>query len=452
MNLLRHLLLRIVAVALLCLLATTAYVLVSSNQAARQATWRVTESLGKQLSFQQLQMRSGFGHALPFPDFTLWKQTRSVAGICVHFAATGSQKTYDLCNGAELPGTPVPSSFEALYRWFFNPGLALHQTITFKGLEYGVLTVTPSAEMEITQAWENIRRLLGLSVTTVFAVCCLVYLSIRRALRPAQTLVKGLGNLGQGQLSYRLPKFELIEWQRIAEAVNQLAASQQQLLSDRQRLAIQLLETQEEERRYLARELHDEFGQCLAAINAVTASIAQTAEERCPELLAETGQISQITQHLLIGVRGLLARLRPAELDGLGLKASLESLVSAWNARGGGTRYRLVISGDCAALPEALALTVFRIIQECLTNIAKHAAASHAEVKLAISPGAVELDIADDGIATRLPFPPHTGIGLLGIRERATALTGRLALSLVQPHGLRVEVWLPLGPSTGGQT
>ncbi|MDP2902047.1 MAG: histidine kinase [Methylovulum sp.] len=452
MNLLRHLLLRIVAVALLCLLATAAFVLFSSDRVAKQATLRIIGSLGKQISFQQLQMSAGFGGTTPFPDFSLWKQTRNTTGICVSFVAIDSQQTYSLCNGTDFPPASVPRYFETLYRWFFNPGLAVRQTISFKGRDYGVLTVAANAEMEIIQAWDNIRRLLGLSVSTVFVVCCLVYLSIRRALRPAQTIVKGLGNLQQGQLAHRLPSFALIEWQSIAEAVNQLAASQQQLLGERQRLAVQLLKLQEEERRYLARELHDEFGQCLAAINAVAASIAQTAEEKCPELLAETGQISQITEHMLNGVKGLLTRLRPAELDGLGLAASLEGLIISWNVHGGGkTHYRLNLSGDGAALPEALAVTLFRIVQECLTNIAKHAAASQVEVKLAIRPEAVKLTIEDDGIAKQLPFPQHTGIGLLGIRERVIALQGLLTLSLIQPQGLKVAVCLPVHPDTEAQ-
>ena len=438
---------RIVVVALLCLLATAAYVLVCGDQIAKQTTQRIADSLGKQLSFQRLQMSAGYGDALPFPDFTLWKQTSSAAGVCVRFVTTGSQQAYRLCNGTELADTEVPSFFKTLYRSVFKPGLDVMQTISFKGRDYGVLTVTPSAELEITQAWENIRHLLGLSVSTVFAVCFLAYLSIRRALRPAQMIVAGLGHLEQGQLTYRLPMFELIEWQRIAAAVNQLATSQQQLLDERQRLAVQLLNLQEEERRYLARELHDEFGQCLAAINAVNASIAQTAQQKCPELLAETGQIGQITEHLLNGVRGLLTRLRPAEFDELGLAASLEELIASWNVHGGGkTRYRLNLSGNCTVLSETLSVTVFRIAQECLTNIAKHAVASVADITLAIGPKTVALTIADDGIANRLPFAQQTGIGLLGIRERVTAMQGLLELSIVKPHGLKVEINMPIHP------
>ncbi|MDD1623655.1 MAG: sensor histidine kinase, partial [Methylococcaceae bacterium] len=301
--------------------------------------------------------------------------------------------------------------------------------------------------------WENIRSLLGLSVMTVLAVCLLVYLSISRALQPARIIIAGLESMEKGNLACRLPAFELIEWQRTATAINQLAASQQQLLAERHKLAVKLINLQEEERRYLARELHDEFGQCLAAINAVAASIAQTAEQQCPALVDEADHISRITRHMMASVRELLRRLRPAELDELGFAAGLNSLISGWNARNGGKiHYHLSITGDCALLPEPLTVTLFRITQECLTNIAKHSAAANAKVILEITTDAVTLTVKDDGIATELPFTEGQGIGLLGIRERVAALYGRLTLAIAQPHGLIIEVWLPIRSIPDSQT
>lgn len=450
MNLQIHLLSRITLVALLCLLATTAYVLHHSNQQDRQATQLTAESLTKQLEFQLISINGGFGLANRFPDFNLWKQTGSVPGICVSFVATNGA-TRSLCNGEKLSVQNYSAGFETLYRRLLNPGLALTRPIAFNGRFFGSLTVTPSAEMEIAKAWNNLCSLLGLSAITVFAVCLLVYISISRALQPAKIIVSGLESL-ENTLAYRLPSFELSEWQRIATAINQLAASQQQLLAERQKLAVQLINVQEEERRYLARELHDEFGQCLAAINAVAASIAQTAKQHCPDLVSDAEHISRITQHMLDNVRDLLKRLRPAELDELGLAACLNYLVSGWNARSGSKcQYSLNIVGDCAMLPEPLTITLFRIIQECLTNIAKHASAANAIITLTITANTVALTVKDDGSSTKLPFSGNAGIGLLGILERVTALSGRLTLAISEPHGLIVDIHLPIIPITEAQ-
>lgn len=444
MNLQVHLLSRVILVALLCLLASALYVLQHSHRQARETTQRISESLGKQLELQLWRSNAGFNQGKLFPDFELWKQTTSVPGVCVNFVATDNT-TRRLCTGASQTKLEYPEVFQRLYRWGLQPGLASTRSIAYNAQIYGVLTITPSAEMEITQAWNDLTNLLGLSISTVLAVCLLVYFSISRALRPAQMIVAGLERMQQGHLAERLPEFELNEWQRTAAAINQLAASQQQLLTERQRLALQLIQMQEEERRYLARELHDEFGQCLTAINAVAASIAQTAAQQCPALLGEAEHISRITQHMLANVRDLLIRLRPAELDELGLAASLNSLISRWNSHAAGKiSYHLNIVGDCSMLSETLVITLFRISQECLTNIAKHSAATEASLSLTITSDQAKLLVTDNGKASQLPFADGSGIGLLGIRERVTALKGQLGLSLAQPHGLIISLWLPI--------
>ena len=445
MNLQLHLLSRITAVALACLLVTASYALFQSHQQAEQATRQMADSVGKQLESQLLLNNAGIGLANSFPDFDFWKQSGSQPGICLAYTAVNNAMSRSLCNGTKPINADWPVTFATAYEWIFNPGRQAVRSIAVNDRGYGSLTVTPSAELEIAEAWNKTRGLMALSSVTVLAVCLLVYLSISRALRPAQTIVVGLEIMEAGRLAHRLPSFELNEWQRIGAAINQLATSQQQLLQERQKLAVKLINLQEQERRYLARELHDEFGQCLAAINAVATSIKQTATQQCPDLIADADHISRITAHMLDGVRVLLGRLRPAEFDELGLTASLNSLVAGWNGRGAGkTRYELSIIGDCGSLPEAKAVTLFRIAQECLTNIAKHAAASKVAISLTITQETAVLTIKDDGIATHLPFADSTGIGLLGIRERLTGLHGQLNLAIAEPHGLIVEVCLPM--------
>lgn len=144
-------------------------------------------------------------------------------------------------------------------------------------------------------------------------------------------------------------------------------------------------------------------------------------------------------------VRNLLTRLRPAEIDELGLSASLGGLVSEWNTRcGQNCHYSFILNGDCTALPESLPVTLYRIVQECLTNIAKHASATRVIVNLSVKEGSLTLIIEDNGIAKQLPLPNNAGMGLLGIRERVTALGGRLTLTIAKPSGLVVQCWLPI--------
>lgn len=450
MNLQLHLLSRIAAVALLCLLVIASFALFQSHRQAELSTQQTAEALGKQLESQLLLINAGIGQTNPFPDFEFWKQTGAQPGVCVAYTAADGSLSRSLCNGTKPIEADWPDAFQQAYRRIFGPGMQRLRPVTANGRIYGALSVTPSAELEIADAWHKTQSLMALSSFTISAVCLLVYLSISRALQPAQTIVAGLEGMESGDLAYRLPPFELNEWQRIAAAINHLAASQQHLLQDRQKLVVKLISVQEEERRVLARELHDEFGQCLAAINAVAASIRQTAARRCPELIGEADHVGRITAHMLDDVRNMLGRLRPAEFDELGLAASLKDLVAGWNARSGGkTSYALNIGGDCAALSESAAVALFRIAQECLTNIAKHAAASSVCICLTVTPEEAVLSVKDDGVATKLPFNDAAGIGLLGIRERVSALHGQMRLVIAEPNGLIVEARLPKSALTG---
>ena len=458
MNLKFHLLSRIVLIAVICLIATAAYVLYQADQQAILETQVTAESIDKQLEIQLMRIDAGFGQPERFPDFDLWKETGAVSGVCVSYLSANSSLKRSICIGEKITSRICPAWFESFYQWAFHPGFEVVRKVAFNGQVHGSLVVTPSAEMGIASAWQAIRGLMGLSASTTLALCLLVYFTISRVLRPAQVIVTGLEKMEKGELSFRLPAFELDEWQRTGKAINQLAASLEQLLSERKKLALKLMNIQEEERRYLARELHDEFGQCLAAINAVAASISQTAENECPELVQEGKNISRIAHHMMESLRGLLMRLRPSDLDELGLTTSLKGLVSGWNVSSRGKiHYKLAVHGNLDRLPEPIPVTIFRIVQECLTNVSKHSAATHAKVTLrTVSANnlitAIELSIEDDGKANKLPFKDSPGIGLLGIRERVTALEGRLTLKTGKPSGLAVHAWLPVQSLSGTQT
>ncbi|TPQ27993.1 histidine kinase [Methylomonas koyamae] len=446
-----HLLIRIVLAGGLSLLATLTYALYQSHSLAQRNAAEAADGVARQLEAQLLLIDAGLGRGGSFPDFELWKQAGGQAGTCLAYQPETGGTPRSLCYGGKPTARNWPSGFETAYRSLFQPGLPVSRSIRRQSGQFGMLTFATSAETEIAAAWQNVRDLATLSAVTLAAVCALVYWSVRQALRPAQTIVRGLTTLAAGDLAHRLPGFQLDEWRRIGIAVNALAESQQQLLQQRRQLAAKLIQLQEDERRYLARELHDEFGQCLAGINAVASSVRFGAAERAPDLAAEAEQINEIAGGMLQRLRGLLQRLRPAELEQLGLAASLHSAVADWNRLAAGkTAYRLQVAGDCRRLTDEQALALFRIAQECQTNIVKHAAAENVRLALQIDEGRALLQVEDDGVARELPLAGG-GLGLLGMRERVAALNGELSLAIAEPHGLRVAVSLPLAPEPEAQ-
>lgn len=438
MNLKFHLVSRLIAIASLSLLTTTAYVLYRSEQQTQQAMQITMDSLSKQILVQTQLI------ANQEPNFLLWKQTHNKSGICVNFVSNKNAKTYGFCNGEKFIVFDTTSLFAKFYRWIFKPHLEISKSIFINNQPYGTLTISANPNEQIAQAWEDVCNFIGLATITTIAILFLVFMSMRQAMRPTCAIVDGLERIRKGDLNYRLPLFDIVEWQIISNAINHLADSQQQLLEDRRQLIVKLMTLQEDERRYLSRELHDEFGQCLAGINAITASVNYSAVEKCPDLVGEINQINAITKHMMDSIHSLLARLRPVELDELGLSASLSSLVLEWNNRSNGKiSFQLNIDGDYSRISEAQAVAIFRITQECLTNVAKHANATQVDISLQNANDQIILSIKDDGITTILPFTNKSGIGLFGIHERVTALNGEVSFSINKSHGLVVFVSLP---------
>jgi two-component system, NarL family, sensor histidine kinase UhpB len=328
--------------------------------------------------------------------------------------------------------------------------------VSYHGKSYGTLVVTTETAAVLAAIWKDISALLGLTALVVGAICLLQYAAISRALRPTKDILAGLDRLARGDLSSRLPGFRLVELQRISEVFNTLAAGLDRTMRERTALAAKLVEGQEQERRHLARELHDELAQSLSAMSAIAASIKATAESDCPALVPEADRLSQSSMAMMRFLRTTLRTLRPPEIDDFGLAASLSALARDQERRSRGElKIFLAIDGDLEALPPTAASHVYRIVQEGLTNIGKHAKAGRARVALDFpttpeGQGAsrrrwLALTIEDDGCgrADRGKDRKREGFGLIGMRERVMALGGQLDVSDLGGQGFRLHAMIP---------
>lgn len=453
MNLKVHLVLRIIFVASVCFGAVTVYVVLHSHRDVMGRAEVTAERMAKQLALQLVRISTGTDLPARFPDWYVF-EPQHLYGMCARFVAVDGATLRSVCEGTDLSSRPWPAWFEIAYRRFFVPAKETERPVTLHTQVRGVVVVTPTAEREIGEAWRAVRELLGLTAVTVFALCLMTYASLARVLRPAAQIVADLERMHQGDLAHRLPRFELVEFQKISAMVNRLAGSLDRSMAARAELNRKLLSAHEEERRWLTRELHDEIGQCLAGINALSASISYTAERECPRLVQEAEQIGHIVEHMMGLVQNLLARLRPPELDELGLCECLRRLVQGWNDRSAGrTIFELDIRGALETVPPALTGHLYRIVQESLSNASKHAAATRVCTRLEITPREpsslsrserVEVIVEDNGVAKAPLADGDFGLGLSGMKERVTALGGDLTLETRAPSGLIVRVLLPL--------
>ena len=201
----------------------------------------------------------------------------------------------------------------------------------------------------------------------------------------------------------------------------------------------------EEERRSIARELHDELGQCVTAIKTIGAVIANRAQSTMPEIYTNAQTIVQVAGHIYDVVHGMIRQLRPSALDNLGLQEALEDWVGTWRTRHPEIQLDLDLSGNLGDLGETVNITVYRIIQECLTNVVRHAAASHAQIQVARSSDCVEVMVQDNGKGLGERNETEAArFGLMGMRERVQALSGRFELDSRPGEGVRVRASIPL--------
>jgi signal transduction histidine kinase len=224
------------------------------------------------------------------------------------------------------------------------------------------------------------------------------------------------------------------------------AQRHEKLLAD---LLDQVVDAQEAERTRIARELHDATGQSLTAIALGLRGIGRLVEEQAPTIAAQLREVESYGTNALAELRRIIADLRPSQLDDLGLVAALRWYVQAYHQRRG-IEAEFALHGEPARLPAETETVLFRITQEALTNVAKHAEATRVIVSLETQPTQVAVMIVDNGRGFEPDNVlqnerPHTsGWGLLGIRERTRLLGGDCTIQSTPGQGSRIRVTIPL--------
>ena len=220
-------------------------------------------------------------------------------------------------------------------------------------------------------------------------------------------------------------------------------AQSRHLLAENRQLIHTSLEAQEEERKYLARELHDELGQCLTAIQADAELIRDLSHGDDKRIETSASAIMNVSSRVYDVVHSMMHRLRPSILDNLGLVEALKDEIDAWKNRHPDITCRFKYSGDLASLDERSNINLYRIVQECLTNISKHAAADTVCIELYNDDENILLTVTDNGTGFDMQSSSR-GLGLIGMRERVTSLGGHLILESAPSKGFTISITLPL--------
>ncbi len=312
-------------------------------------------------------------------------------------------------------------------KWF-EDALDPHEKSVTRFIHYGKLVVEPNPAGGIREAWSKMRRLLIIGAAFFVLLNVAVYWMLGRWLRPLQPMLKAINKMEQGDLSTRLPSFDLPEFDRIGHSLNRMAeslAAERQLEENRQLTAL-IQSHIEDERRSLARELHDELGQYVTAIKTFAVAIANKTQKKSPDISSNAQTIVAAANHIYDGMHDIIRQLRPGSLDNLGLSETLRDAVNNVQKQNPNLNIRLDLSGKLDALGENLNINIYRIVQEAINNAIKHAEAKNIKIKLETTKtGALQLTINDDGRGMDINDVDQTNhFGLLGMRERVQGFKG----------------------------
>jgi two-component system, NarL family, sensor histidine kinase UhpB len=315
--------------------------------------------------------------------------------------------------------------------------------------QLGSIVISSAPGDEIAEVWENATSLAEVALLSGIASIVILYILFGRVLAPLRSLAEGLRDLGLNEYDVRLPQSKTRELAIIAERFNSLAAALESMTAKNRKLSTRLITVQDDERRQTALNLHDEVGPYLFGLKANATSIANSskgtvAEVRAREMLDMIDALQAIN-------RSVLNRLRPMALGHVPLGDLLSSLIAERARQFPDMSIAYSSNGLFNSYGESIDVTLYRCVQESLTNVIRHAKAQQARVTLAhesdLSPGKLTfsrliLTIADDGCGIK--SPATKGLGIQGMQERVEALGGNCQIEGASAHGTTVRIEIPL--------
>jgi two-component system sensor histidine kinase UhpB len=344
----------------------------------------------------------------------------------------------------QLPEEPPPQWFVSLLQTRDANKMQIRRPIVIGGKPMGELVITPDASYEISEVWNDTSSLLILWTGFFVLVNIMVYWAVAVALGPIKRISQALSDIGNGNLDSRLSSLNSSEFLNIQTQFNLMADSLQKARKDNIRLTKKIINTQEEERKVIARDLHDDLSQSVTTIQVLASSVNASKKISSAHLAAKS--ILETTQSIRKVIRNIMQNLRPGCLDELGLRIALKDFLQGWEKQNPSIQLQAKLQYSDINPSETVSIAIFRTLQEALTNITRYANASEVRVTLQLSDDYVSLEIEDNGLG----FDPNGviyGFGLLGIRERIEGLSGKFNLETQLGMGTKIQVVLPVEES-----
>lgn len=342
---------------------------------------------------------------------------------------------------------------ESAPQWFADlvgPSVGTRQIrVMLANDRIGSILIVGEPRDELGEVWEEVSRraIIWLAITAL--MLAFLYYVLGRLLNPLVELSAGMHQLEDGHYGARVAEPPVRELGAIAGQFNLLAGALEKARDENNRLYRSLIAVQEDERRRIANDLHDEAGPCLFGITANAASIARLSmlepNAQTAPIKTRVEEIHTITERLKAINRDLLRNLRPVEIGRIPLTELIGSLVAGFERRHPECTFALSFGKVARGYGEEADITIFRCVQEGLTNVIKHANATKAKIDIGEQPGSGTLRIRITDNGNGLPANVILGIGLTAMRERIRSINGSSSIENAE-QGTVLTIDIPARP------
>jgi two-component system sensor histidine kinase UhpB len=340
--------------------------------------------------------------------------------------------------------TPLGTVPDWFVRLIAAPEFKAAFPVMIEGEQVGNIISAPDMSADIYEKWIGFLAIIGSGIGLMLLTGAIAHFTARSVLRPLQNLGDGLTRMRTGDYEQQIPSAGPPEIRKSAQGANELARTLNRLSRDNRNLLRRIVSLQDDERQDMARELHDELGPLLFGIRANTVALLESIPSGQAELSSAAEGILRSVETLQQANRRILDRLRPLYIQELGLERSIQTLLQNVKAQAADLKVTSQIDTKLNDVDGLLSQTVYRVIQEAVTNVLRHARASAMHVTAGINDREVIVEVSDDGIG--FPADPMFGRGLTGMLERVRALSGTLEL-LREEGRTCVRCRLPAGDS-----
>ena len=441
MRLTTYLFSRLVASGVVILIIAIAWLMYTNHQRVQEQISNASNTIIRILEVQAVGPLQGIGLEPRFLDWYPVTQVSLPSGACVRFLTGDNKVRHSACHGKAERHKHVPVAFSWLYGRLFAVAKVVRRDLRVQDRQYAI-EITPDADTEIAEVWSRTKVAFLLTTLVIFVLGIIAAWLINRAFVPVHAIIAALERIGRGEFDSKLVSFQFTELNQIATTCNKLAAELGNKQRQRDALFDRLQTAQEDERRLIALELHDEFGQHLTAINANALALQNTNE--LSTVKSDALRIHKSVKRLMDLVQALLDRLKPHPKINNSIEEMINHLIAdASYPYADDLDVQFVVDGPIIECPSNIAMAIYRILQEALTNIRKHSDARNVKIAMCSSQSSIEFSITDNGtIDETTPIIP--GFGLSGMRERAVSVGGQLEITRSETNGLTVRGRFPI--------